>query len=172
MSNDAIDELWNVLHPRPRNVSAGVSDLPVEPISKVSGLPLVKGVHLVLAQNHRDLCDAVDEIRAVIPKRYSIATLESDIPCLIYGDDHWKVIEYKLEGLFESKKQAFIGTMNTFAIDCFYFESAADVRDRLLFAGKRGHLWSMSEIEAEAFYQSYKVGIQHTSEVLRTGGWW
>jgi hypothetical protein len=62
--------------------------------------------------------------------------------------------------------------MDCFVIDCFWFVSGEDVQSRVLFCDPSGTLSRMSEEDADAFYRAYDVGIEHTSEILRSKGLW
>ncbi len=82
------------------------------------------------------------------------------------------MIERDLGNLLASDKQAFIGTMNTFVIDTFYFHSAEDFQSRFLLAEEGGHVRRISEEQADAFHRAYETGVQHVSEIIRSDGLW
>lgn len=170
---DPIDELWDELHPpRPHEIRPLPEGTHVDPIREIDGLFLRSEIHLVLAWTWADLGKALDRLRAMTPPRVTVDKLTSHLPILLLGNEHWTVIQEGLEKLPGRNRQAFIGTMNTFVIDCFGFSSLEDVQERILFADGSARFSRMGRGSADEFFEAYKTGIQHTSEILRTMGIW
>ncbi len=176
---DPLDEFWDELHP-PRRTHPFAGELvpfpkgaAVDPIKEIDDLDLTAEAHLVLAWTWLDLGKALDRLRVKTHPRATIDTLTSHLPCMLLGNDHWVNIQKGLDDLLASERQAFIGTMNTFVIDCFYFTSAVDVQRRILFVAPiSARLFRMNDDAADRFYQSYNTGISHVSEIIRIAGLW
>lgn len=86
---------------------------------------------------------------------------------------HHGLIEVCLDLIGE--RQAFLTSQNPLLLDYLEFDSAEDVRRRIVQcrAVEGGWAWGhMSEEEADGFFRSYEVGIQHVGELLRTKGLW
>jgi energy-coupling factor transporter ATP-binding protein EcfA2 len=73
-------------------------------------------------------------------------------------------------------RQAFLSSQNPLLFDFLEFDSVEDVASRFVICkhdDKRGFLWSnMSDDDAQELYETYKTGIQHVGEILRTRGYW
>lgn len=89
---------------------------------------------------------------------------------------HHEWIELCLGAL--GNRQAFLTSQNPLLLDCLGFESQEDVKSTFVICGgsfdEESYLqWqNIEEADAKAFYSSYKVGIQHVSEILRAKGLW
>lgn len=90
---------------------------------------------------------------------------------------HHAMIDGCLEAL--EGRQAFIATQNPLLLDHVGFTSAQEVKSTFVLCkrhqeGRRERmvLTQLSDEEAAAFYDDYKVGIQHVNEVLRARGLW
>ena len=168
------EEVWDDLYKPPTQPPRTTVPPEKRYITGIDSHSFRKDVHLILSRQTKDLHDAVHRLRRVM--RYEGFTCEllgDDVPCLFYlGAAHWSVIQSDMSDIQKSGKQAFIATMNTFAIDQFYFKSREDARNRILHAGTGGALRRMSPGDADDFFVAYRVGAQHTSEVLRTKGLW
>lgn len=109
-----------------------------------------------------------------------------------FGDGlHWRRVEEAVRYLQEVEahvvvctdgseqviKRRLIHTQNPSVLDCLIFESARDVRERVLVVrskerGGRGAVENLTEDQATMFYDAYAVGIRHVSEILRAHGLW
>jgi hypothetical protein len=76
-------------------------------------------------------------------------------------------------------RQAFLATQNPLLLDHLGFESSEEVRSMFVLcrsSADSGHerwMWTrMSEGDAGEFFGDYKVGIQHTNDILRTRDLW
>ena len=76
-------------------------------------------------------------------------------------------------------RQAFLTSQNPLLLDHLHFDSAEQARESFILCRyedeeQQGRVsWSnLTEDEADLFYRSYQVGIQHVSEILRTRGLW
>jgi energy-coupling factor transporter ATP-binding protein EcfA2 len=90
---------------------------------------------------------------------------------------HHEWIEACLEDLGE--RQAFLTSQNPLLLDYLGFESSEEVRSSFVLCtsqlqgGREQLRWeNMTPEDAEGFFQAYRVGIQHVSEILRTRGLW
>lgn len=95
---------------------------------------------------------------------------------LVDGLHHSWIVE-AIEAIGD--RQAFLASQNPLLLDYLEFDSAAKVRESFvqcrLKKDKKGErmIWSnMSEYDADRFFDAYKVGLQHVSEILRTKGLW
>lgn len=89
-----------------------------------------------------------------------------------YGNDiHYKQIELTVRSMYGMDRTAIVTTMNPFVMDCLYFRSANEVRERFLFV-RDSIVHTLTDEEACLFYNAYVVGIQYVSEILRTQGLW
>jgi ABC-type lipoprotein export system ATPase subunit len=72
--------------------------------------------------------------------------------------------------------QAFLSSQNPLLFDFMTFESAEEVANRFIICEldeQHRFVWrNMSEPDAIEFYETYKAGLQHVSEILRTRGYW
>lgn len=75
-----------------------------------------------------------------------------------------------------SDAQAFLSSQNPLLFDFLPLESVADVAERFVCCDldeQHRFLWrNMSDADALELYETHKVGLQHTSEILRTRGYW
>lgn len=106
----------------------------------------------------------------------------SAIPQVIIADElvnglHHEWIEACVQAM--RGKQAFLTSQNPLLLDHLPFENQEEVRKTFLLcsatpqaSGDVTQWKNMSETEAEIFYQAYKVGIQHVSEILHSEGLW
>lgn len=106
----------------------------------------------------------------------------SSIPQVIIADElvnglHHEWIEACVQAM--QGKQAFLTSQNPLLLDHLSFENQEEVRKTFLLcsatpqpSGDVTQWKNMSETEAEIFYQAYKVGIQHVSEILHSEGLW
>jgi energy-coupling factor transporter ATP-binding protein EcfA2 len=90
---------------------------------------------------------------------------------------HHRWIQECIEAIDD--RQAFLASQNPLLFDYLEFESPAEVRSSFTLCrlemreGAERMLWSnMTEYEADRFFEAYKVGIQHVSEILVDKGLW
>lgn len=90
---------------------------------------------------------------------------------------HHSMITDALAALGE--RQAFLATQNPLLLDELGFDSAEEVRntfircESLAVGDRESWRWSQfSEQEAADFLRDYRIGIQHTNDILRTRGLW
>lgn len=73
-------------------------------------------------------------------------------------------------------RQAFLSSQNPILFDFMYFKSAEEAAARFIDCSldEQGRfVWrNMSADDAEEFYATYQVGVQHVSAILRTKGYW
>ncbi len=73
-------------------------------------------------------------------------------------------------------RQAFLTTQNPLLLDFLEFEDAGHARSSVIqcaHGSNTGWNWHhMSTEEAEDFFQAYKIGYRHVSEILRNKGLW
>ncbi len=78
------------------------------------------------------------------------------------------------------ERQAILAGQNPLLLDLLTFADAEQVRRSFVLCslqdkpdGGRECIWhNMTSAGAEAFFRTYKAGLQHVSEILRVGGWW
>ena len=72
--------------------------------------------------------------------------------------------------------QAFLSSQNPLLFDFIPLESAEDVASRFIICEldeQHRFVWrNMTEADATELYETHKAGLQHTSEILRTRGYW
>jgi len=120
-----IDDMWDLLHtpsPAPPRTSGKI-----EHIQCFRGLRLEPKPHLVLGTTIEGLRFAIEKLWWEIDAFSLEKEITGPLPCLIYPQKHWQEIQQELAYIQASLSQAFIGTMDCFVIDCFYFHSAEDV---------------------------------------------
>jgi AAA domain, putative AbiEii toxin, Type IV TA system len=73
-------------------------------------------------------------------------------------------------------RQCFLTTQNPLLLDYLTFESAPEVRQRMIRCEQQADqklVWrNLTNEEAEDFFASSQVGIQHISEIMKTHGLW
>lgn len=78
----------------------------------------------------------------------------------------WREVVHGLYGL---PRPTFLVTAHPGFLDEVYFTGPEDVRARVL-RWRAGQLTPLDEYEAHRVWESYDVGIQHVSEILRSRG--
>lgn len=108
---------------------------------------------------------------------YSASNRECVVADELVNGMHHEWIEACLEDLGD--RQAFLTSQNPLLLDYLSFDAAEEVQSSFVLCGtemdgdREQLVWrNMTPQDAEGFFQSYAVNIQHVSELLRTRGLW
>jgi hypothetical protein len=135
---------------------------------EIDGVKLGAGLHLIIGTSDIEVCN----VSARVFSGVDLVQREYERLILRFGHDwHYNDIANQMDRLRKIPGQWFLATMNPSVMDRFYFRSPLDFR-RHVFVVKNRLLTSVSRDVAEDFYQSYMVGFQQVSELLRVKGLW
>jgi len=153
-------------------------ELPEQVITSINGTGVRTGFHVVLARSMYELSCAYYVIRNTVTDSRAVEP-----------HNEWQYVEPEFCGrlhpteardttkrLINEGRQFFACTMNRDVLDVMHFESADDVRERILFfrlnEDKTRGVGRMTAADAGRFFRAYSTGIQHVSEILLSEGLW
>lgn len=88
-----------------------------------------------------------------------------------FGDGvHPDKVEDEMRALPENERRI-IATQNPSVLDCLVFESAEDLRSRVLVV-REGEVVHMTVKEMEMLWDAWEAGIESVGQILRTRGLW
>jgi hypothetical protein len=131
--------------------------------SEFPGLRFETGPHLVLGHRSSVANEVLNHLSWCVK------------PAIFLKDfgahQHPRQIEAGMQRLL-TDRPVFLTTMNPYVINCVPIESEEAASFRFILVGSEGPPHNFDADQARRFYAAYKAGLQHTSEILLSLGFW